>query len=122
MQPGPGGHADDALTVVLRPDRARNVGAVAVAVVRQSLSDAVLGRDHREVRVVEVDAGVQHRDVDVHAARTVASDGSGNLRIHTVHTGGGDPRGRDEESVGLNGGYPRVGGHRAAPCSVIRAA
>ncbi len=61
---GPRHHADDAQTVVLGPDRAGDVGAVAVVVVgRAARADAVAAALGDEVRVVEIDAGVDHRDV-----------------------------------------------------------
>src|SRR4029079_7381159 len=62
-----GGHAHDAHGVVERPDGARHVRPVAAAVVGAAAGGAVLRarRVHVQVRVVEIDAGVDDRHVHV---------------------------------------------------------
>lgn len=102
---GSRGDADDARTVVLGGDRAGDVGTVTVVVVgRRPGVHAVLPACGVEIGVVEIDAGVDHRDVGTARPACCAERG----RLHAAHT-----RRRSRLTWGKvgNGAHLAVGRH-----------
>src|SRR5581483_10410168 len=104
-------HADDPDVVVEGADRARGVRTVPVVVVVAAGLDAGGPAGHVQVGVPGVDAGVEHRHVDVDAGLLDAVDGGRLAHVgpHPLDAGRDDlPEGRDL-LVGLHRLHQRIG-------------